>query len=61
MLICVLVIGGTSPWLEQKTSYGHIYYYNNETGQTFWTKPDDFKDNSSLLTKEEIQVFLTLF
>ncbi|XP_031561536.1 ras GTPase-activating-like protein IQGAP1 isoform X2 [Actinia tenebrosa] len=51
--------GGTSPWLEQRTSYGHVYYYNNENGQTSWTKPDDFKDNSSLLTKEEIQTVVS--
>lgn len=48
--------GGGSPWLQQKTNYGHVYYYNSSTGETQWTKPDDFNDDSALLTKEEIQV-----
>ena len=59
MLQLRLFVGGTSPWLEQKTTYGHIYYYNSESGETQWTKPNDFNNNSRLLTKEEIQVRFT--
>lgn len=49
-------LGG--PWLEQKIPQGFLFYYNTATQQSSWTKPDDFTDNSGLLTKDEIQVRL---
>ena len=37
-----------------------MYYYNTENNEGCWEKPEDFS-NSSLLTREEIQVSSTLF
>ena len=35
-----------------------MYYYNTENNEGCWEKPEDFS-NSSLLTREEIQVSST--
>lgn len=35
-----------------------MYYYNTENNEGRWEKPEDFS-NSSLLTREEIQVSST--
>ncbi|PFX34390.1 Ras GTPase-activating-like protein IQGAP1 [Stylophora pistillata] len=44
-----------SAWLEQKTSQGHLYYYNTENSESCWEKPVDMITNSAVLTREEIQ------
>ncbi|XP_022784321.1 ras GTPase-activating-like protein IQGAP1 [Stylophora pistillata] len=52
--IC-LIVGSDSAWLEQKTSQGHLYYYNTENSESCWEKPVDMITNSAVLTREEIQ------
>jgi hypothetical protein len=33
-----------SSWAAAETADGKTYYYNKKTGETKWTKPDDFKE-----------------
>lgn len=42
-------------WTEHKSPDGRTYFYNNETKQSTWEKPDDLK------TPAEVQVGKTLF
>jgi len=43
-------------WLEQKTSQGYLYFYNTESTESCWEKPESMISNSAVLTREEIQV-----
>jgi hypothetical protein len=31
-----------SHWKTAETADGKVYYYNKKTGETTWTKPEDF-------------------
>jgi hypothetical protein len=41
------VISG--PWSEHKAPDGRIYYYNSETKQSSWQKPDELKTKAEVL------------
>ncbi|XP_040197153.1 pre-mRNA-processing factor 40 homolog B isoform X5 [Rana temporaria] len=41
-----------SPWTEHKAPDGRTYYYNTETKQSTWEKPDEFKSKSELLLSQ---------
>uniref|UniRef100_UPI0030BA2B6C Pre-mRNA-processing factor 40 homolog A n=1 Tax=Homo sapiens TaxID=9606 RepID=UPI0030BA2B6C len=36
-------MGAKSMWTEHKSPDGRTYYYNTETKQSTWEKPDDLK------------------
>lgn len=38
-----------TPWTEHKAPDGRLYYYNSETKQSSWEKPDDLKSSAELL------------
>ena len=48
-------------WLEQKTSQGYLYFYNTESTESCWEKPESMISNSVVLTREEIQVSISIF
>lgn len=43
----------TQIWVEGQTEDGHTYYYNSQTGESQWEKPDGFQDGSSASLPEE--------
>ena len=51
----LLFVDSNTVWLEQKTPQGYMYYFNTESNESSWEKPEGFS-NSALLTREEIQV-----
>ena len=61
MLLLIIILKfaeSDSVWLEQKTPQGFMYYYNTESNENCWEKPEGF-NSSALLTREEIQVSLS--
>ena len=47
---------GVAGWAEHRSKEGYTYYYNEETGDHAWTKPEEYGGQPTILTKEEIQV-----
>ncbi|ESN94438.1 hypothetical protein HELRODRAFT_107767 [Helobdella robusta] len=45
----ILDVPKKSPWSEHKSPDGRTYYYNSETKQSTWVKPDEFKTEAELL------------
>ena len=45
-----------SGWVEHRSRSGHTYYYQPETEEHSWVRPDAFNGQSRQLTQEEIQV-----
>lgn len=47
-------MNGTGPlWSEARAPDGRVYYYNTQTKQTQWTKPEE------LMTPAEVGFFFT--
>jgi pre-mRNA-processing factor 40 len=38
-------------WTEHKAPDGRIYYYNSETKQSSWQKPNELKTNAEVKLK----------
>uniref|UniRef100_A0A674MIP6 Pre-mRNA-processing factor 40 homolog A n=1 Tax=Takifugu rubripes TaxID=31033 RepID=A0A674MIP6_TAKRU len=43
IFICEVLLNTKSVWTEHKSMDGKTYYYNTETKQSTWEKPDDLK------------------
>ena len=43
-------------WTEHHTREGHTLYHNWQLGESQWEKPDALPEQSSQLSREEIQV-----
>lgn len=39
-------------WEERKTEDGRLYYYNTQTQEQSWVKPEDAKTNEELLAQK---------
>ena len=51
-----------SVWAEHKAPDGRSYYYNNETKQSTWEKPDDLKTPVEVRhTRYQVRQVFTLF
>ncbi len=48
--------GCVAGWAELRSKEGHTFYYNEESSEHSWTRPDDYQGNPLLMTKEEVQV-----
>ena len=48
--------GCVAGWAELRSKEGHTYYYNEESAEHSWARPQDYQGNPLLLTKEEVQV-----
>ena len=48
--------GGVAGWAEHRSKEGHTYYFNDETDEFSWTRPDEYQGSPLVLTREEIQV-----
>ena len=40
-------------WTEHKAADGRIYYYNTETKQSTWEKPDELKSKAEVGSRTE--------
>ena len=45
------------PWTEHKAPDGRTYYFNNETKQSVWEKPDELKTPAEVI---DIGMFLDM-
>lgn len=43
-------------WSEHCTREGYNYYYNSQSGESQWERPEGFSGQSQELSREEIQV-----
>lgn len=50
-----------SGWAEHRTRDGYKYYYNRNTEEYSWIRPDKWSGISQDLSREEIQVSNTLY
>jgi hypothetical protein len=50
---------GDQGWAEYRTAKGYTYYYNGQSGESQWGKPDGFQGTSHDLTRDEIQTVVT--
>lgn len=44
---CIVIMLKTV-WTEHKAPDGRTYYYNNDTKQSSWEKPDEFKTQAEV-------------
>ena len=61
LLSCLLVCGchagvDGAGWSEHRLRDGYSYFYNRQTGESQWERPEDFTGQSQDLSREEIQV-----
>ena len=49
MYMCVCQVKKASAWSEHKAPDGRLYYYNTETKQSSWSKPEE------LMSKAEVR------
>lgn len=58
-LTCVAVVSGLEDemWVLYKTREGYKYYFNTETLEGTWDRPDNMNDECAQLKREEIQVW----
>lgn len=40
-----------SPWMEAVSPDGYTYYYNSETGESSWEKPEDFPSSEASVSE----------
>lgn len=48
-------------WVAYTTNEGHTYYFNTETLEGSWDRPDDLGDNPAQLAIDEIKVCDSFF
>ena len=62
-VLCVVIVLflDESGWAEHRTRDGYKYYYNKNTEEYSWTRPNTWSGVSQDLSREEIQVSNTSY